>query len=126
MLYGGGRWPSRLVDLCHRVSGELGEDTLYEHFRGAAKKSKVMLERLTTFVSSVCLNEDIAMCSNHAEILKIVGIGDSLTGTQSGNSVGQPDHQSIKKKSQHRRRTKKRAKRAKKRARTKKRKRTDL
>ncbi|XP_032825300.2 LOW QUALITY PROTEIN: marginal zone B- and B1-cell-specific protein [Petromyzon marinus] len=36
MMMGGGKWPFRLLQMCHALLGELGEEEIYAAFRSAA------------------------------------------------------------------------------------------
>ncbi|XP_078731625.1 marginal zone B- and B1-cell-specific protein [Lampetra fluviatilis] len=36
MMMGGGKWPFRLLQMCHAMLGELGEEEIYAAFRSAA------------------------------------------------------------------------------------------
>ena len=68
MLSGGGKWPSRLVDKCSQVVGEVGEEEVFKHYQKVATLPPHLQEM--EFATLLCIREEEPRDCATKEIVK--------------------------------------------------------
>ena len=121
MLSGGGKWPSRLVDKCSQVVGEVGEEEVFKHYQKVATLPPHLQEM--EFATLLCIREEEPRDCATKEIVKQLiatpkNIPEEKTMKVEGILTQEKKESTLKKKRKRKKKKKKKKKKEKKRQKT--------